>query len=203
MGALTPLVQGTRSRSTYASTLVVHTVASVWSGALVGSILGWLGSRVVSHQVSWQFWLGLGLVSLLLVAREFGALRVPIPQVRRQTGKTWYFRFGPIGAAWWWGIDLGSGLTSLITFSAYWLLLLVVFFSRSPQYGGIVLGMFGIGRAATTWITPYLFGAESDLRLALADLLQQRHRIHVWHRYGLLAVTIAVLVRGLLLSLAA
>ncbi len=31
----------------------------------------------------------------------------------------------------------------------------------------------------------------------------ERDRIHVWHRYGLLAVTLAVLVRGLLLRLTA
>jgi len=131
---------------------------------------------------------------------EFGWLSLPIPQWSRQTSNGWYTRFGPIGAAWWWGIDLGSGLTTLITFSGYWLLVLAVFANGIPIYGGIVLGLYGLGRALPVGISPLLIQRKDwNSRVSLRLLLRYRPNLHRWHGYGLFGLALGLALRGLIL----
>lgn len=150
--------------------------------------------------ITWLLWLGLGGLSLVLALREFGWLTFNIPQWRRQTGKTWYARLGPIGAAWWWGLDLGSGLTTLVTFSGYWLLVLAALLKGIPLYGGLVLGLYGLGRALSVALTPFLFNLKGgeNLWTHLDALLAGRLHLRRWHGYGLLGLALGLLMRGVM-----
>ncbi len=166
------------------------------SSALAGGLMGWLGGRGIGQLPAHVLWLGLAGLSLALAWREFEGLRFPIPQWPRQTKKTWYHRFGAVGAAYWWGIDLGSGLITRVTFSGYWLLVLAILFQGTPAYGGLVLGLYGLGRALAVGIPPVLLG-EMHIINMLNLLLDQRPRLHRWHGYGLVGLALGLALRGI------
>lgn len=166
------------------------------ASVLAGSFLGWLGSWIPIRPSFPTLWLILGVLSLLLAIREFGWARFPIPQWKRQTEKTWSHRMHPIVAAWWWGIDLGSGLTTLVTFSGYWLLVIVALLQGEPGYGALVLGMYGLGRGLAVWLPPHLLKGM-PLQAGLRALLMNRSFLHRWHGYELIGMGLGMIVRGL------
>jgi len=202
LGALTPLGQGTRTwpvyRGTYIWALIAHTAGSVISGALAGAGLGWLGAYLVSGRLGPTTWLSLGGLSLLLGFREFGWIQFPVPQWPRQTKKVWGLHFGRAVAAWFWGLDLGSGLTTLVTFSGYWILVLVALLGGEVVYGTLVLGLYGLGRGLSVAIVPLLLDHTLGLLAALQRVRGFGPSLHRWHGYGLLALAIGLTIRGLL-----
>lgn len=195
-----PLGQGHRMRSLYDRALAAHIAGSLVSGLLAGGALGSIGGWVGLAPPDRSVWLGMGGLSLVLALREFGWLRFPVPQWPRQTQKLWGNRFGPVAAAWWWGLDLGSGLTTLVTFSGYWLLVLATFLRGSAGYGALVLGLFGLGRALAVSIAPQLFDRHRLLRDTMHDLLREGHQLRRWHGFGLVVLTGGWLLHGMLLG---
>lgn len=195
-----PLGQGTRWRPHYFWAQLAHVAGSLSSAIVVGAGAGFVGSFVAEALPAQVAWLCLAGLSTLLALRELGWIRFPIPQWRRQTEKMWGFRFGPLGAAWWWGIDLGSGLTTHVTFSSYWLLVLAILFNGSAVYGGLVLGLYGLGRALPVSVVPRLLEATDPLWVTLNDLWQQYPHLHRWHRYGLAGLALGLVVRALILT---
>ena len=102
-------MQGRNGRTTYLRAIVAHLAGSVTSAAALGGALGWLGHSWLAPVITNWHWFGLSSVAAILAMREFGRIDFPIPQRSRQTVKTWYGRFGPVGAAWWWGIANAVG----------------------------------------------------------------------------------------------
>ncbi len=168
------------------------------SGFIVGSILGLTGSWVLRGVPEIGRWLTLGVIGLILALREVGFIRFNIPQLRRQTKSSWYRKFGPIQAAWWWGVDLGSGLTALITFSGYWLLVLAILFRGDTLYGGAVLGLYGTGRAIAVGLPPLVLGLRTSeaYSSSLPSLLTFRPDLRKLHGYGLMIIALGLLLNG-------
>jgi hypothetical protein len=162
--------------------------------------LGWLGGYVAGDLSERVVWLLLGGISAALALREFGRFQFPVPQCRRQTQKVWGNRFGPATAAWWWGLDLGSGLTTIVTFSGYWLLVLAVLFGSDARYGAAVLGLYGLGRSLSVVLVPLLLDRTSTLLAALQRLRGYRPYLHRWHGYGLLGLALGLTIRGMVLG---
>lgn len=186
-------MQGRNGRKTYARAIIAHSAGSVLSGAAMGGALGVIGRSLFAPATTAWYWLALSSVATILALREFGRIDFPIPQRSRQTAKTWYGRFGPIGAAWWWGVDLGSGLTTIVTFSGYWLLAITAVMGGSPVYGALVIGLYGLGRASSVWLTPMVMGPI--LPSSLGELLAIRPHLHRWHARILTAVAFALALR--------
>jgi len=185
--------------------MLANFAGSLVSSFLLGSLIGTLGAlligRLVTGQLFW-IWISIAVLSLILALREFGWLHFPIPQLSRQTPKQWFDSSNPIIVAWWWGIDLGSGLTTYVTFSGYWLLVLVAFSNGSLLYGGFILSFFGLGRALAVWLPPTI---TSSLKNACYMpkfqnvLLESRPYLHKWHGYGLFGLTFALIVHLIIL----
>lgn len=174
--------------------MAIHVVASTTGGLLAGALLGWLGHSLLNWMPEWGVWGVLFGLSTLLVLREHGWVRFPLPQWRRQTGATWYRRFGPLWTAWWWGLDLGSGLTNFITFSGYWVLVVAIVLHGSGGLGALVLGSYGLGRAVALLAAPILLRWQSQCAAQhLDEYMLYRPAMHRWHRYGMVLLVLMLI----------
>lgn len=178
IGTITPLVQGAHGRIRWFSTLVAYTLGSTLAGAVVGTLFGLLGGLL-------NVPLHLGIVILasyatLLMLGELGLIRLPSFRFYRQTRKEWFYAYGPLAAAFLWGLDLGTGLTTVRVFASFWLLPAAAFLLAEPLSGALIMGSYGLGRAlmvATGIVLPK--GAETTGFLqALARRETDWHRFH-------------------------
>lgn len=201
LGAFAHLGEVETTRPIYRRAIFAHFAGSLLGASLAGGLLGWIGSSISSAVTAWPFWTALGGLSLILAAREFGWLKFGVPQCRRQTSKMWFVSMGPVRAAWWWGVDLGSGLTTLVTFSGYWILILAILFNGTPGYGALLLGVFALGRAAAVGGVPLLVAIRQSNLIQFAEaLLDHREELRRWHGYGLLSIAGVLLLRAIVFA---
>lgn len=143
---ITPLVQVAGKRL-WVRTAAAHTVGFVLSTSLLGVFLGAVGLAVGLEQ--WSTALKVGMVALCgaCALRDVGLWRWPIVALRRQTPAWFPGAFGYVWGAFAWGIDLGQGWTTYITFTGYYCLLAWAVLSASPAVGALLFGLYGFGRA--------------------------------------------------------
>lgn len=155
----------------------------------MGSPAAWLSLLIVSA------------VGLIIALQEFGWLPFRFPRSRRQTSQLWFARFGPVRAAWWWGIDLGSGLTTIVTFPGYWLLIIGIALNGSAAFGAFILGLYGLSRGIAVVLQPHLLSV-TDLppQYYVHSLLVYRRQLHSLHRGGLLVMGLALAISGIALK---
>jgi cytochrome c biogenesis protein CcdA len=101
-------------------------------------------------------------LGLILAAREWGWIRFPLPQRRRQTEKVWAHQFGFVIASGLWGFDIGLGFATRISTGGFWMLTIVAIALGDPAYGGLLMLMYWLGRALTVWTAPALITRGSD-----------------------------------------
>ncbi len=179
---------------------MAYVAGSLTSGGAAGALFGWVGAFLLhGRAATGVWWIGLGALSLVLAFQEFGWLRVGTVEWRRQTVKIWFHRLGPTEAAWWWGMDLGSGLTTRVAFPIYWLLVVGALLSGGPAHGALVLCLFGFGRSVVTVILPPLFDLNAQtLARFVNSLMELRPLLHRWHGFGLLTLAMALLSVGVI-----
>lgn len=124
-------------------------------------------------------------MAVVLGAQELGQLPHLRRRLYRQTSKTWRHRLtGGGGAAV--GLDLGSGLTTMVRFPSYWLIPTAAFVHGSPGYGATVFVMYAVGKfvpflaVSLTLIgddVPVTHPASSIVR-AMRALRAREHRLH-------------------------
>jgi hypothetical protein len=125
----------------------LHGGASVAAAAAVGATIAFVGELVIPFDAVKTRWLVLCVLAAALLLRELGVTSLPLPQVRRQTVGFWYRRRGILLASLLWGLDLGPGLWTFVTFSGYWLIIAALPMAHSAAAGGALLGAYGAGRA--------------------------------------------------------
>lgn len=175
-------------RPAYVSSLLAYTAGALLSGTIVGGLLGAVGSYLSEMISERGAWLLLSAVGLAFASREFELLRFPVPQWPRQTNKVWGNRFGFTAAAWSWGVDLGSGLTTIVTYSGYWILVLAAVLKGDVVYGAVILAMFALGRVSSVVIVPHMLESDRSLLDSLRGLPAHRPDLQRWHRYSLVAL---------------
>lgn len=178
-----PLVKA--AGSTAEST--VERLAFSGAGLMTSGIVG--GSAAVLGTVLFPFGAGqvapiVGLViSILLVGRELSGRPVQLPQLRRQTSARWGKLLpGPVAAGVW-GLDIGLGVATYITFSGFWLPLTLALLFESPTMGMSLMASYWLGRALPVWLLPgSIQGPAEVLRLqdaidAARPMFQQSHMV--------------------------
>lgn len=181
---------------TYVRAITTHTLAGVAIAGAVGALIGALGGAVPIAP-SWSAsCLLLGILATALWLHQLGRLGFPIPQLPRQTQKLWYGPRGPVHAAWWWGLDLGSGLTTLINFPIYWILPAAIFFFGSTVGGALILAAYALGRAVAVWLPPILIGGRAPLREVPLALVRHQPLMRQWQAHILAILAAALLVRS-------
>jgi cytochrome c biogenesis protein CcdA len=148
LGALTPL--GKVAHRQWIQSVLAYTAAGAVAASSVGILAGLLGHEL---NLSWAWWAVIP-VALLLTARDWGLVCFPIPQRSRQTEKTWAHDFGWVMASGMWGVHIGLGFATYISYGGFWTLTLLACGSRKPGFAALLMLTYWIGRASPLWIVP-------------------------------------------------
>ncbi len=199
MGALGPLGKVAGARGQWLRQVTAYTMAGMVTSALVGAGLGWLGRAVVPDPLAAR---GIPLalaVGAAAMARELGWVRVPLPQLRRQTRDVWGKVFPGVVAAVLWGLDLGLFFTTYFTFAGLWLLVMLGLLGRDAGLAAGLFVAYWLGRALSVWLVPLLMpdaGATPRLLEALAAQYGLFRRIHAAALAWALIVLVLLWITG-------
>ena len=147
--AMNAAVRGNSSKVTWGS---LHLLGSATSSVALGLLLGGLGALLGA---SWQPQAAFVVltIALLYVAREMFHLQIPIPEARRQVPSWWQSFFTPPVTAFLYGSGLGIGFATYLGYGTLAVVAVAAVASGSPLTGAIVMGTFGIARAAAViWV---------------------------------------------------
>ncbi len=136
--------------------VAAYSVAGGVTSLAVGALLGWLGRALLPEPISRTGLLVAVVVGIIAIARELGWIVLPLPQLRRQTQRTWAMRFPSTVTAVLWGLDLGLFFTTWFTFAGDWLLVIVAIIARDPAYGAVLFSAYWLGRVLSVWFAPLL-----------------------------------------------
>ncbi len=144
---ISPVVHG-GNRRRYWSSILLHALGATSSAAAFGAALGALGGLLGAP------WGRAGLISLAAIAalyllREAFGVRVPLPQARRQVPEWWRTFFSPEVAAFLYGLGLGIGWLTFVSFGSYVAVTAGAFLSGDPLLGLAIGAPFGLARAVS------------------------------------------------------
>jgi hypothetical protein len=196
LGALAPLGKVAGKKASWLAQVALYTLAGAASSLFVGGTLGAAGALLVpglARTVGVPAVLGLALVA---TTRELGWVRFPLPQPRRQTKDIWGKIFSPPVAATLWGLDLGLLVTTRLTFSGTWLLILLPLLMQDAMLGALLLLAYWLGRALVIWIAPLLFEDASSTPRVLEEINDHYRLFQLVHVVGL-GLVIAFLASSL------
>lgn len=129
---------------------------------------------------------GLPLAGLVVAARDIGWLHFRIPERKLQTERTWFHHFGVIAAAAMWGIHVGLGFATRITFMGFWLLSAAVVLVGSGSLGAFVFLGYWVGRALPLWLLP-LLDMRGDQGIGVAAMDQALGARYLFERVRCIA----------------
>jgi hypothetical protein len=156
VGFLPPLVQEAPLRGLLAN--LAYGAASIASGTALGAALGSLGHLAPAVVTSRAALLSLAGLALWCAAIDVGLARVPLAQRRGQVPVTWLYNLGPLRGAVMYGVSLGTGLVTYISFASFYPVLAWAF-SSGARRGAEVMGVYGAAQAL-----PVMVGAFMTLR---------------------------------------
>jgi len=119
-------------------------------------------------------------IGLILTAKEWNILSFNLPERKRQTEKFWAHEFGFIGASLLWGLHIGLGFFTRITYSGFWLLAAIALASGDPFFGAELMSAYWLGRVLSVWVAPLLLKRgtrHAELTEAIMDQRNVLHRI--------------------------
>lgn len=139
--SISPVGEAARQQR-WSTTVAAYTVGSLVAGVAVGALLGLLGSAAPIPS-DWAPWLlaGGGVVGLLADATT------GVPTLHRQVDRRWLdtYRGWVYGLGF--GVQLGTGVATIVPSSVVWLLWLGAAITADPLTGGLIGGVFGLLRA--------------------------------------------------------
>jgi hypothetical protein len=141
---IAPVVHGGKNRS-YWTAVLLHTLGTTLSAAAFGAVLGFVGSLLGAP------WGTAGLVALAVVAavyaaRELFNLPIPLPDLDRQVPEWWRTFYSKNVAAFLYGLGLGVGWLTYLSFGTYVAVMTGAFISGDPATGALICGAFGLAR---------------------------------------------------------
>ncbi|MQB00913.1 MAG: hypothetical protein GEU78_11585 [Actinobacteria bacterium] len=141
---ITPVVHGGRNRRYWIS-VVLHVVATTLTAAAFGGLLGGIGflARAPWGPVGRALVVG---IALLYAARELFGVRVPVPDRHRQVPEWWRTFYPPPVAATLYGIGLGVGFLTFLSFGTFVAVSVGAFLTADPARGALIVGPFGLAR---------------------------------------------------------
>jgi hypothetical protein len=149
--AIVPVVHG-KSRGRYALSVVLHTIGAGISAAALGAILGGIGALLGAP------WGAAGLaativVAVLYAAREGAGLPVPIPDAHHQVPEWWRSFYSPPVAAFMYGLSLGPGFLTFLSFGTLVGVAVAAVASGSAVLGAMLCAPFGLARGLSVLVS--------------------------------------------------
>lgn len=166
---------GERARNNrWAVTISAFTLGAVAGGAVVGGVLGWLGSLSPVRED-----LALLIVGgLALVAGGLDLLGVRAPGPTRQVNERWIGALRGTVYGFGFGAQLGTGLATFVVTWGVWVLLAAELLSGSVATGAFIGGVFGLGRALTPLAAGWI-DRPSRLTKFNASLARMARPVHL------------------------
>lgn len=144
VSTITPLVREAPRK--WITTVAVFCSSAVAGGAITGAIVGTLGALTEARQTPlFELIAGIGI---LLGLAELSGLAVPLPTLHRSVPQSWWRQMPWLAAAGLSGLSLGSGMTTVIRFPGYHVLLAFAFVCANPAFGAVIFAAYAGGRAA-------------------------------------------------------
>lgn len=187
MGTLTPLRRSAASPKLWLRAVSAYSISGFVTSALVGLLLAEAGALVQFNRL--MPFIVLTLCCILII-RELGWLRVPLPQVDRQTHKGWAMSFGVVTAAGMWGAHIGLGFATVIQHGGLFAIAALAA-AHGPMYGVAVLMFFWLGRILPLWSTALLPKSSCDAPEVSDCLMADRRAYRYTAIVGLACVALS------------
>jgi hypothetical protein len=137
-------VHGGKNRS-YWTAVALHTLGATLSASLLGAFLGGLGD-VLGGPWGPGGPIALLAIALIYSARELFKVPVPLPDLDRQVPAWWRTFFSKNVAAFLYGVGLGIGFLTYLSFGTYVAVTVGAFLSGDVLVGMLICGAFGLAR---------------------------------------------------------
>jgi hypothetical protein len=171
--------------------LAVFTLGAVSSGFAVGLVV-WLLSLAAQPLPHGADHVAASVILLGLAVADLGHFGLRTPSVNRQTRSYWWRSFGVIGGWFAWGLDLGTGITTLRSTSLFWGSLALAFVQVPPARALTIIPLYGLGLGLSlSMATLALPRFDLQTRFGMA-LLRSQPRIRVLSGCFLLFAAAAV-----------
>jgi sulfite exporter TauE/SafE len=170
LGSITPLGERSRGRR-WGITVTAFALAAGAAGAALGAALGAAGGIVVISAPARTGLLGVAVAAAIVVDLVPG-MRAPGP--RRQVNEAWLHRYRGWAYGAGFGIQLGLGVTTIVSTAAVYATGAAAFLAGSAAAGAVVGAAFGLARAATLLAAG---GVDEPRALATLD-----RRLEAWER---------------------
>jgi hypothetical protein len=129
----------------YRVAVALHTVGAGVSGAVLGAGLGALGD-LLGAPWGTSGWIVVGGIAAIYALREAARLPVPLPNLRRQVPEWWRTFFAPPTAALLYGVELGVGFVTYLSFGTFVAVGAAAMASGDPLLGAALCAPFGVAR---------------------------------------------------------
>ncbi len=147
---ITPVVHGGR-RIRYVMTVALHVAGATVSASAFGALLGGLGLLLAAPWGAAGA-IVVGLVAAVYAAREGLGLPIPVPDRHRQVPEWWRSFFSPPVASLLYGLGLGIGFLTFLTFGTFVAVAVTAFVSGDPLIGALLCGAFGVARGLSVLV---------------------------------------------------
>jgi hypothetical protein len=178
VGALTPLGKEAHDYKLWFKSALSYTAAGTVSSVIMGAALGIIGKCVIGEAVRGPAFYITASIGLILAAKEWNVLRFNLPERKCQTEKFWVHEFGFVGASLLWGLHIGLGFFTRITYSGFWLLAAIALVSGDPLFGAGLMSAYWLGRVSSVWVAPLLLKPEAMHDELTDAIMNQRNVLH-------------------------
>jgi hypothetical protein len=156
---ITPVVHG-RRRGPYWRSIALHALGAGVAAAAFGAALGGIGWLL---RAPWgrAGLVAVGAVAVIYVLREALGLPLPLLDRKQQVPEWWRTFYSPPVAALLYGLGLGVGFATFLTYGTFVAVAAGAVASGSPATGALVCGPFGLARAAAVAVSSRAESSEA------------------------------------------
>jgi cytochrome c biogenesis protein CcdA len=144
----------------------------------MGAALGIIGKCVIGEAVRGPAFYITASIGLILAAKEWNVLRFNLPERKCQTEKFWVHEFGFVGASLLWGLHIGLGFFTRITYSGFWALVAITLALGDPVFGAVLMSAYWLGRVLSVWVAPLLLKPKTECGELTDAILGHRRVLH-------------------------
>jgi len=157
--------------------VIAYSLGGLTSAVLVGFSLGTLGVVMLIFPETLRLTL-LSMISTLFILRDVNLVSFRILERQRQTERSWVNDFGFLWASAMWGMHVGFGFGTRMTYGGLWILAVACVALGDLVFACGLMVMFWAGRCISVWLAPLLLSATptSDEILRVLAPRQLPHR---------------------------
>ena len=203
VSTIRPVVYSHKQFLNWSVALIIHVVGSIAGAAIIGLLAGLVGQLIPSPYQGNPLILftTMGVLGAAYGFNEIGLIKMPRPQRNKQVPSNWR-RFHPYITALLFGFGLGTAISTKITTSMLYVVIVGLVLFANPPVGAFVFCLFGLGRAlsvvvAGLRINDYKNVADESVprHQAILKLISLERRVHLATGTMLVALGVVCLLQ--------